>query len=148
MFKALIGPVAIGVLVVSACSSVRTVVMPDATKLGDSEKAFIWKEYKGMYVSMDGKADESTETFTQYTVAPGKHQVEVTIVRLIKDTGYTYSGKPLTWNGVIEAKAGHRYLIMAKENEGATGIELYTQDQEPPDFEKVTDVALANLIPK
>lgn len=145
MLRSLLCPVVLFAFALGGCSAVNTVVMPDAVSINAPDRAYIWKEYKGMYVSMDDHQDDNSEKFTQYTVAPGKHQVEVTIMRLIRDTGYVYSGKPLTWKGTIDAKPGHRYLIMAKDNQGANGIMLYMQDQSPPDFENVEDVALADM---
>jgi hypothetical protein len=126
----------------AGCSSIQTIVTPDAAKLNESERALIWKEYKGMTVDLDGQIDAKTELFTQYAAAPGKHELAVTVFRLIRDTGYTYSGKPVTWKGTLDAKPGYRYLIMARENDRADGIIVYMQVQEPPDFEKTEDVVL------
>lgn len=113
-------------MLVAACggSEIRVVTLPTAAILGEPQKSWILKAYRGMTMNVDGVTDSDKENFVRYAAAAGEHTIEVTVYRLIDDTGYNYHGAPMHWNGTITTKAGLYYEISAEPNTATDGIDI------------------------
>lgn len=114
-------------LALAGCSSgpnIKKVTTPNAASLPDSERAWVLKAYKGMTMSLDGISDSDREGFVTYAVAPGEHELDITVYHLVDETGYTYSGEPVHWKGTITTKANLFYEISAEPNTAQNIIQI------------------------
>lgn len=127
MTNSFLAPALVLSLALTGCSSgpsIKKVMTPSAANLPDKDRAWVLKAYKGMTMGLDGTPDTVKEGFVTYAVAPGEHELDITVYRLVDETGFTYSGAPVHWKGKITTKANLFYEISAEANAATKVIQL------------------------
>ena len=104
--------------------NIRSVMTPNAAKLVETERSWILKAYKGMTMAVDGMPDADDANFVTYGVAPGEHELDITVFHLIDETGFEYHGDPVHWKGTVTIKPALYYEVSAEPNTAKNSIDI------------------------